>query len=414
MSDSSVEVTRRGLLQAAGAAGLAALMPMRQAFAAAGRGRIAAIERHLIWGPWAENVAWFHPKACAVPTPQPHVLMTLQTISGSDVFGPVHWTQSSDGGVTWADPEPIAGLGWVDAADGLQRGVCDVVPEYHAPTRTVLAMGHEVFYRDRKLARPQPRRLPVYLVRDEQGRWSEPHIFEWDHPRGSAMYTSNCSQRWTLPGGDVLVPMCFHPTSTVARAATTARCSFDGRTLTIRKVGNFLENNIGRGLLEPSLTQLDGRFYLTLRAEDDRGYVSASNDGLDWSPIQPWMWHDGEPLIMSTTQQHWLTHSGALYLAYTRRTETNAKVARFRAPLYVAEVDRSTMRLIRETERVLLPMIGNSADDPDGVMRMGNFHPVTVSPTETWVTVGAWRYPKISGVLLLAKVRWAEPNRLAM
>ena len=115
---------------------------------------------------------------------------------------------------------------------------------------------------------------------------------------------------------------------------------------------------------------------------------------------------------MSTTQQHWVTHSDALYLSYTRRTERNGKVARYRAPLFIAEVDRATMRLIRDSERVLLPMIGDGEKDPEGVMRMGNFHPVNVSPDETWVTVGAWRYPKVSGLLLLAKIRWAKGNRL--
>ena len=375
---------------------------------------IAHIERHIIWDDWVQGTTWFHPKCCAIPGEggQPIVLMTLQDIAGSDVFGPVHSATTRDG-VTWTTPQPIAGLGRTLRDDAIERGVCDVVPEHHATTGTVLAMGHEVFYRDNKLFRPQPRRLPVYVVRDAQGRWSQPRIFEWDHPRGSAMYTSNCSQRVNLPGGDVLVPMCFHPTTTEARAATVARCSFDGTTLAIREIGSFLERPVKRGLLEPSLTTLDSRFYLTLRAEDDRGYVSTSDDGLKWSPIQPWTFDDGEELVMSTTQQHWVSHSDALYLTYTRRTEDNAKVARYRAPLFIAKLDRERMRLIRATERVLLPMVGDGVNDPEGVMRMGNFHPVMVSPQETWVTVGAWRYPKISGLLLLAKIRWAQPNRLA-
>lgn len=412
MADVEV-ISRRAALSCIGWASAAALLPARRGVAAAaGRSDlIAQIERHIVHGPWTDGTTWFHPKCTAVPGNTPHVLMTLQSITGSDVFGPVHFATSTDG-IDWTAPAPIAGLGRTQREDGTQRGVCDVVPEYHAPTQTVLAMGHEVFYRDEKLFRPQPRRLPVYVVRDGAGRWSEPRVFEWDHPRGSGMYTSNCSQRVNLPGGDVLVPMCFHPADDEARAAATARCSFDGRTLAIREVGNFLERPVKRGLLEPSMTTLDGRFYLTLRAEDERGYVSTSDDGLHWSPIQPWAWDDGEELVMSTTQQHWVTHSDALYLSYTRRTERNGKVARYRAPLFIAEVDRATMRLIRDSERVLLPMIGDGEKDPEGVMRMGNFHPVNVSPDETWVTVGAWRYPKVSGLLLLAKIRWAKGNRL--
>ena len=36
--------------------------------------------------------------------------MTLQEITGSDVYGQVHWTTSSDFGRTWRDPEPIPRL----------------------------------------------------------------------------------------------------------------------------------------------------------------------------------------------------------------------------------------------------------------------------------------------------------------
>ena len=37
--------------------------------------------------------------------------MTMQSITGSDVFGPVHWTRTDDGGRTWRDPLPIPALG---------------------------------------------------------------------------------------------------------------------------------------------------------------------------------------------------------------------------------------------------------------------------------------------------------------
>jgi len=52
--------------------------------------------------------------------------------------------------------------------------------------------------------------------------------------------------------------------------------------------------------------------------------------------------------------------------------------------------------------------------DPDRVAIMGNFHPVNVNPDESWVTVGEWQ-PKngIRGDLLLARIRWNKPNKLA-
>jgi len=213
---------------------------------------------------------WFHPRACVVPAkPRPYVLMTLQHVTGSDIFHQVHWTISTDMGKTWSAPEPIAGFTRVRLPDGTDDGVCDVVPEYHPQTETVLAMGHNVYYKGNRLVRPTDGRYAVYVVRDAEGRWSERRRLEWDDPRGSAMYTSNCGQRLTLDNGDILVPMCFVPKGRTDRGAGTALCSFDGKTLTIRKTTDKeLRLAVRRGLLEPSLARLGGRFYLTIRAED--------------------------------------------------------------------------------------------------------------------------------------------------
>ncbi len=377
-------------------------------------GLVAGIAREVVFPGRKGGATWFHPRACIVPSPDdPLVLMTLQSISGSDVFGPVHWTISTDLGRTWTQPEPIPGLGRRDLGDGWEVGVCDVVPEYHPPTTSVLAVGHNVYYRNGVLARPQRQRWPVYVVRSSDGRWSEPQRLEWDDPRGSAIYTCGCSQRVVLDDGDVLIPLSFGPEGRTHRSVTTVRCSFDGRSLQIRQVGNEQINTSGRGLLEPSLTTLDGRFYLTIRAEDGRGYVSVSDDGLHWKPQQPWSWDNGEPLVMSSTQQHWLPHSDGLFLVYTRKAVSNVNVMRWRAPLYLAEVDREGLRLIRSSERVVLPLIGDGIDGPAHVARMGNFHTVAATPGESWVTVGEtlpsddWR-----GDTLLARIRWSKPNRL--
>ncbi|MDP1797556.1 MAG: exo-alpha-sialidase, partial [Planctomycetaceae bacterium] len=127
------------------------------------RGLIASIEKiTLRKGRDGSGPTWFHPRACVVPTAAgPQVFMTLQTISGSDVFGPVHWMTSPDLGKTWTDPQPVPPLGRVPANNGWEEGVCDVVPEYHPPTKTVLAMGHNVFYRGPKFDTQQPPRWPV-------------------------------------------------------------------------------------------------------------------------------------------------------------------------------------------------------------------------------------------------------------
>ena len=371
---------------------------------------IERIDSAIVWNGRAGGTTWFHPRPCVVPGPAgPTVLVTCQSITGSDVFGPVHWSVSSDMGLHWTPPAPIPGLGRRSLPDGLEEGNCDLVPDYHRPTDTVLAIGHNVYYRDNVLARPSEDRYPVYVVRDADGRWSDRQRIQWDDPRAGAIYTCGCAQRLTLPDGRLVLPLSFGPVGRTDRMVATVRCAYDGRRVTIEESGNALELAVGRGLLEPSLACADGRFWMTLRAEDDHGYVTTSGDALHWADLQPWCWDDGEPLVMSTTQQHWLTHSDGLFLVYTRRAEANANVFRWRAPLYVAQVDTGTARLVRQSERIVLPLIGDGVGDPDHVARMGNFHVVNASPDQSWVTVGetlpadAWR-----GDTLLARIHWGQ------
>ncbi len=375
-------------------------------------GLVASIEKvTLRRGRDGSGPTWFHPRACMLPDVA--AFMTLQTIAGSDYFGPVHWMTSTDLGRTWTEPQPVPALGRMPQPDGAEEGVCDVVPEWHAKTGTVLALGHNVFYSGPKFSPEQPPRWPIYGVwRD--GQWGPRRKLEWNDPRGAYIYSNNCGQRVVQPNGDILLAFTHGPTKASPRSISSVVCTFDGETLTVKEVGGEIPHDQGRGLLEPSLTKWRGRFYLTIRAEDDRGYICVSDDGLQWTPKQPWAWDDGEPLTMSTTQQHWLTHSEALWLVYTRKDATNVNVVRWRSPLWMAQVDPQTLQLRRDTERVVLPLVGDGVNDPDRVAIMGNFHPTNVTPNESWVTVGEWQ-PKngIKGDLLLARIRWSRPNTLA-
>ena len=376
---------------------------------------IASIEKVVLRHGPDETAAWFHPRACMVPGRDgPVVFMTLQTIMGSDYFGPVHWMESRDRGRTWTEPQPVPALGRVKLSHGGDEGVCDVVPDYHAATRSILAMGHNVFYNGPRFHSDQPPRWPVYSVW-RNGAWGPRRKLEWNDPRGSYMYSNGCSQRIMLPNGDILLTFTYGAKGT-PRTVSGVLCSFDGETLAVKEVGEALTHDKGRGLLEPSLTQFGGRFLMTIRAEDERGYVTTSDDGLRWAPKQAWRWDDGEPLTMSTTQQHWLTHSGGLFLVYNRKDPSNEHVSRWRAPLYLAQVDPKTLRLQRATERIVFPLVGEVVHEPGrpGVYEMGNFHTTNVSPDESWVTVGEWRPKNASkGDLLLGRVRWNQPNRLA-
>jgi len=363
-----------------------------------------------------KGVTWFHPRACMVlpsgNSQTPSVFMTMQEIAGSDFFGPVHFTESVDLGKTWSEPEAIKPLGQfsVPGHDGLKQGVCDVVPQYHVPSKSTLALGHNVYYRGNHFSgNDQLARFPVYAVRRPGGSWGALKKLEWNDPRGAFMYSNGCGQRVVMPDGDIIMSFTFGAQS-AARSVAGVRCSFDGETLTVKEVGPAIASNIKRGLLEPSVTLFNQRFYMTMRAEDDRGYFAVSDDGLDYSDKIPWAWDDGEALAMSTTQQHWLTHSEGLYLVYTRKDSSNADVIRWRAPLFAAQVDTKKCCLIRSTEQVVLPLVndGNNA-------LMGNFHVTNVSLDESWVTVGEWfTKDKVYGDLLLGRIRWKQPNCLSL
>lgn len=417
------EINRRQALIIGGAAaastlGAVSLLPTSLSAADSETGLVRSIKRQTLWSNMdGKSVTWFHPRACMFPNADgtSSSLMTLQSIAGSDYFGPVHWTRSDDLGKTWSKPEQIHSLGRkpVPGHEGLKAGVCDVVPQYHAPTKTVLAMGHVVYYRGAKFSKKdQLSRYPVYAVRREDGSWSDSHILEWDDPRGAAIYSNNCGQRVVLPNGDIQMSFTFGAT-TQNRAVAGVRCRFDGERLQVIEVGPALELNHKRGLIEPSVTTFQDRFYITIRAEDDHGYVAASNDGLNWEAKKQWSWDDGTPLTMSTTQQHWLTHSDGLFLVYTRKDKSNTNVIRWRAPLYMAQVDPTNLTLIRSTERVVHPLVGDGVNKPKQVPLMGNFNVTNASPQESWVTVGSWKpYNGARGETLLARITWNKPNRL--
>lgn len=375
---------------------------------------IKSITVNTAWHGRAGGTTWFHLRACMVPHPDgPRCLMTLQSITGSDIFGPVHWTESTDLGKTWTPPAPVPEMGRIDLPESLQEGVCDTVPEYHAPTRSVLAIGHNVYYSGKSLVRPDRTRYPVYTVRNARGEWSGRHKLAWiDEHEPQGIYTCGCAQRTTFADGRVLVPLSVGLTPGAARTVCTVACRFDGTKLEMVEMGNTLARPVGRGLLEPSLASLGGRHFLTMRAEDGHGYVTTSDDGLKWAEIRPWSWDDDEPLVMSSTQQRWVTHSDGLFLVYTRRSETNAKVVRWRAPLYIAQVDMASLRLIRASEQVAVPLVGDGIHDPTRVAHLGNFHTVNVSPLESWVTVGEVIPSSYRGDGLISRIAWSKPNRL--
>ncbi len=355
------------------------------------------------------GTTWFLPRFCVLPDKS--IFMTVQEISGSDYYGPVHWQSSRDNGKTWTKPELVPGLGRRPFKDDIEEAASDFISDYHKRTKSLILLGEIIYYRNGKYFPEQPQRFPVYVVRDAKGHWSERKRLEWNDPRNSAIYATGSSQFVILPNGDLLIPVSFRPTTRAAFSVTTLLCSFDGKTIKVKQVGTELKNDVKRGLLEPQLIQHGKRFYLTIRAEDGRGYVSTSNDGLHWAEPTAWQFDDGTAIETSTTQQHWLAHSDALYLVYTRKAESNVNVFRWRSPLFVAMVDRKSLRLIRTTERVAMPLFGDGINDGTHVPNLGNFHVGNVSRDEAWIACGEVIPANFRGDMLLARVKWQRPNR---
>ncbi len=64
-------------------------------------------------------------------------------------------------------------------------------------------------------------------VRDKDGKWSGSKKLIWDDPRAAYIYSGGCAQRYTLPDGDILVPVTFAATMKAPRSVTTLRCGFE-------------------------------------------------------------------------------------------------------------------------------------------------------------------------------------------
>ncbi len=361
---------------------------------------------------------WCHPRAGIVPGAgqggEPRVVMTMNTLhlSGSDVFKGMYALETDDLGGSWTEPAEVDTLApRMETIGGVERPVAisDFWPKWHAASKKLLGTGHTVVYTtDWKVRRPRPRHTSYAVYDPAHRNWLAWRKMDLSHDEKFNDAGAGCAQRVDLPDGTILLPLYFVPEGKNSHV-TVAQCNFDGTTLSYRENGTELHvDDKTRGLHEPSLALFDGRYYLTIR-NDKRGFITRSDDGLEFEPIQEWRFDDAEPLGNYNTQQHWVTHSDGLFLVYTRRGADNDHVFRHRAPLFMAQVDPERLRVIRETERILVPQRG---------ARLGNFGVTDVSPDETWVTVSEWMQPEgvekygSDGSVYVARIRWAKPNRL--
>ena len=370
------------------------------------------------------KMCWVHARAGAIPGPagtQPTVVMTMQKldISGSDVYYALNEIRTTDSGATWTEPKEHASFARVPFSwkgkPSLETTVCDFTPRWHAKTQKLLGTGHTVVYENNRGLRVRPRDTAYAVYDTETQSWSPWKTLEMPSDLKFDNSGAGCVQRVDLENGDILLPTYFKPIGTDQYSTTVMRCHFDGETLKYVEHGSELSVAVKRGLYEPSLTRFSEQFYLTMRNDDD-GYVTVSDDGLTYNEPQKWTYDDGEVLGNYNTQQHWVSHSDALFLVYTRRGADNDHVFRHRAPLFIAQVDPEKLQIIRASEQILVPEKG---------ARMGNFGVTEISANETWVTVTEWmqgpapNYSNPAPVvergadnrIWVAKIKWTQPNR---
>jgi len=361
-----------------------------------------------------EAFCWFHPRCAAIPGAGvdggPAVVMVLlKELSASDFYSGVYTMRTDDLGRTWRGPIEIPELAWRRDEKGVIISVADVTPGWHAPTGKLIAIGCQVRYNESgdQLEDEYRGNCTTYATYDPAAdSWTGWRVLEMPPDPTFDFSRSACSQWLVEPDGRLLVAFYHNSTASEPSKVTVFRCTFDGTELKWVEQGNTLELNVVRGLCEPSLAALGGRVYMTL-GNDEKGYVTVSDDGLHYEPIRPWTFDDGSDLGSYNTQQHWLTHGEGLFLAYTRRGANNDHIMRNRAPLFMAQVDPVRLCVIRATERELMPERG---------LMLGNFGAAAITEDESWVTDSEYLSLKHgycpsprggNGSTFLARVRWA-------
>ena len=296
---------------------------------------------------------------------------------------------SDDGGETWSGFTPHKeAFGRQPLPDDREEGVSDFTPLWHEASGKLLGTGHTVVYKDDTLlaSNDRPRSTSYSYYDPEARKWSIWKKLEM--PEGFLNAGAGSTQRHDLPNGEILLPIYYvkpeggSDKPYFAHAySTVLRCSFDGETLKYIEHGTELTHPDTRsGFCEPSIAYAAGRYFLTLR-NYVAAHVAVGDDGLHYGESIPWLFDDGSELGNYDTQQHWLVHGDDLYLVYNRRGADNDHVYNHRAPLFIAQVDTENLRVIRDTEKILVPNRG---------ARVGNFGVTKISESESWVVVSEW------------------------
>ena len=332
---------------------------------------------------------------------------------GTHAYGDIYFIRTNGYLENWGRPQIIPSLKKKRVEGDFIRVFGDITPDWHEKTKTVLCTGKSFFsFPEDTINIDGNKRIDIETMQEVAYAIYKPSTDDWSELKSLALpkkldngdrfecVNSGCCQRFDLPDGNILLPVRYLKDKKYI--STVILCSFDGIELTYIKHGSTFTIPEGRGLYEPSITCYQGEYFLTMRA-DESAYVAKSKDGLNYEPMKEWKFSDGSLLGNYNTQQHWISHSQGLYLIYTRRGGDNDHIFRHRAPLFIARVDADNLKILRETEQILIPIPEDSGD-------LGNFGVTHIDRHETWVTVAV--SPKdVNDVnrqcnILRAKIKW--------
>ena len=350
-----------------------------------------------------DGANYFHPSVAVMPDGR--WIMTAQVIKGSDFYGEPVYAFSSDQGKSWSPAKVIESCRSRDLGGGWVENVADPRPFVFGDHKEVFVFGCTSIYsakgnichQDKPTDMEMPKVRAVCAILHPDGTWSRQEL---KLPIETDDWRTTCIQCALVADDEVILPFhfkvgtcMFGGRESLRAGVATARYRIVNGRLQFIAMGNILELNEGRGLLEPSLLKLpDNRgIAMTVRAENGKAYCQVSPDGLNWNLIQPWRWDNGEELATETTQQHWVCCGKKVYLVYTRKDESNKNIFRSRAPLYITEADPENATLIRAAEKIVFPITVHK----ESIGLFGNFHAVQLDEKRTLISDAAlFRFPK--------------------
>ena len=312
---------------------------------------------------------------------QAYMFYSMLYLGGSDVFHDTYVVKSTDGGMTFGEPRVIKTVEYTE--NGIRTIWGMSVLHYHRKSGKFLCFGLTSHYADDKhpvMTAGISHNEPYMAIFDpESETFSDlipmplPFATRTAVPHGQVIENE---------AGEMLLSFYFVTPDEVRSSVMTASCVFDGEKLRLVRAGTPLVSGDDhlRGYCEPSVTCLNGKYYMTIRT-DEAGLWACSDDGYTFREPEIWRWDDGSVLENYNTMQRWVRFPEGLFFVYTRRGAHNDHVFRHRAPLFMARFDEDRGVLIRASEVILVPELG---------ARIGNFFVTDVSESEVWVSVAEW------------------------